>query len=46
MCTVNLDMDNGICNGAQGIIIDIIENNSVINPVVKFSKFLFKWGGF
>ena len=25
MCTVNLDMDNQICNGAQGVITDIIE---------------------
>ena len=26
MCTVNLDMDNQICNGAQGIITDILES--------------------
>ena len=28
MCTVNLDMDHGICNGSQGIIIDFCENNN------------------
>ena len=28
MCTVNLDMDNGICNGAQGIIVDILTPGS------------------
>jgi ATP-dependent DNA helicase PIF1 len=42
MCTINLDMDNGICNGSQGIIIDIIENGSEITPVVKFSNGLIK----
>jgi len=42
MCTINLDMDNGICNGSQGIIIDIIENGSEIIPVVKFSNGLIK----
>jgi ATP-dependent DNA helicase PIF1 len=38
MCTINLDMDNGICNGSQGIIIDIIEQNQVVTPIVKFSN--------
>jgi ATP-dependent DNA helicase PIF1 len=38
MCTVNLDMDNGICNGSQGIIIDIIDTNKVKTPVVKFTN--------
>jgi ATP-dependent DNA helicase PIF1 len=43
MCTVNLDMDQGICNGSQGIIIDFCNNNdgsvpgsSIMSPVVKF----------
>jgi ATP-dependent DNA helicase PIF1 len=47
MCTVNLDMDQGICNGSQGIIIDFCNNNnnnndgsgpgsSIMCPVVKF----------
>jgi len=26
MCTINLDMENGICNGSQGIVLDILEN--------------------
>ena len=45
MCTVNLDMDMGICNGAQGIIIrfDKIKINGsdmpdMEVPVVKFSN--------
>lgn len=38
MCTINLDMDNEICNGSQGIVIDIIDNGTIIIPVVKFSN--------
>jgi len=38
MCTVNLDMDNHICNGSQGTIIDIIEKGTEKPEiVVKFS---------
>ena len=39
MCTTNLDMDAGICNGAQGIIVDFINgttNPDEKTPVVKF----------
>jgi len=38
MCNVNLDLDNGICNGSQGIITDIIEDKTknTIIPVVQF----------
>jgi hypothetical protein len=45
MCTVNLDMDQGICNGSQGIIIDFCNNTKedgsvlgspIMCPVVKF----------
>ena len=42
MCTVNLDMDNQICNGAQGIIIDIIEDGLYPTIVVKFSNGIVK----
>jgi ATP-dependent DNA helicase PIF1 len=42
MCTVNLDMDNEICNGSQGIIIDIVESNETIYPIVKFSNGIIK----
>jgi ATP-dependent DNA helicase PIF1 len=46
MCTVNLDMDNQICNGAQGIITDIIEEgqSQPIYPtiIVKFSNGIIK----
>ena len=42
MCTVNLDMENGICNGSQGIVIDIIETTPHPIPVVKFSNGLIK----
>lgn len=36
MCTVNLDMDNGICNGAQGIISGFIETGRGSLPEVTF----------
>ena len=36
MCTINLDMDNGICNGSQGIVIDINEMGPKPVPVVRF----------
>jgi ATP-dependent DNA helicase PIF1 len=45
MCTVNLDMDQGICNGSQGIIVDFVEVSpgpstpilvSTLCPIVKF----------
>jgi ATP-dependent DNA helicase PIF1 len=39
MCTTNLDMDAGICNGAQGIIVEFINgstNPDEKTPVVKF----------
>jgi ATP-dependent DNA helicase PIF1 len=39
MCTINLDMDNGICNGSQGVITDMVEEtNGNIVPVVQFSN--------
>ena len=38
MCTINLDMDNSISNGSQGIVIDINHNG----PVVKFSNGIIK----
>jgi ATP-dependent DNA helicase PIF1 len=42
MCTVNLDMDNQICNGAQGVITDIIENGLTPTIVVKFANGIVK----
>jgi ATP-dependent DNA helicase PIF1 len=38
MCTVNYDMDRGICNGMQGVVVDIIEYSSTRTcaPVVRF----------
>jgi len=41
MCTMNLDMDAGICNGSQGIIIDVTQSIPAY-PVVKFSNGLVK----
>jgi ATP-dependent DNA helicase PIF1 len=38
MCTVNLDIDKGICNGSQGVITDIIQTDMAIIPVVKFTN--------
>lgn len=43
MCTMNLDMDSGICNGSQGIVIDVLEQGGKTTfPVVKFSNGLIK----
>jgi len=36
MCTANIDMDNGICNGSQGVILDFIGENRL--PKVKFTN--------
>ena len=39
MCTVNLDMDNGICNGSQGIVTDMFEDNDGrYIPIVQFAN--------
>lgn len=38
MCTVNLDMDSGICNGSQGIITSFVETGKGEFPVVKFAN--------
>jgi ATP-dependent DNA helicase PIF1 len=38
LCTVNLDMDNEICNGSQGVILDIYDDDNSTNIVVKFSN--------
>jgi ATP-dependent DNA helicase PIF1 len=42
MCTVNLDMEQSICNGSQGTIIDILETGQISLPVVKFSNGIVK----
>jgi ATP-dependent DNA helicase PIF1 len=36
MCTINLDMTNGICNGSQGTIVDIVKRSGEFVPVVQF----------
>ena len=36
MCTVNLDMELGICNGSQGIVTDFVGTDN--RPEVKFSN--------
>ena len=38
MCRCNLDMDNGICNGSQGIVISFTEEKENIYPVVRFEN--------
>jgi ATP-dependent DNA helicase PIF1 len=42
MCTVNIDMDNKICNGSQGVVTDIIDTEKITNVVVKFSNDVIK----
>lgn len=36
MCTINLDLDNGICNGSQGVIVDLLGPDNT--PLVKFKN--------
>ena len=38
MCTVNLDMDNGICNGSIGKIVDFKIAENKVYPIVLFSN--------
>jgi len=39
MCIVNLDLENGVCNGSIGVIKDFIQKtNGFPNPVVQFSN--------
>jgi len=48
MCTVNFDVERGICNGSQGVIVDFQESNALMEelaggkraivPVVRFSN--------
>ena len=40
LCTVNLDLDNSICNGSQGIVIGFIDSGYY--PIVKFSNGIIK----
>ena len=42
MCNINLDMDKGICNGSQGIIVDIYVKNTLKIPIVKFTNGVLK----
>jgi len=38
MCTVNLDIDNGICNGSIGIVVDFIIKINIPVPIIQFSN--------
>jgi ATP-dependent DNA helicase PIF1 len=39
MCTANIDMDNGICNGSQGVIVDFVKNPlNIEEPLVRFAN--------
>jgi ATP-dependent DNA helicase PIF1 len=38
MCTVNLDIENGICNGSTGVITDFMMRANIPYPIVKFSN--------
>jgi ATP-dependent DNA helicase PIF1 len=42
LCTVNIDIDNGICNGSQGIVLDIIEKGEKTSIVVRFTNGLIR----
>ena len=36
MCLVNLNVENGVCNGSTGIVVDVYLKEGVSLPVVKF----------
>lgn len=38
LCIVNIDMENEICNGSQGVILDIYDKEATTIIVVKFSN--------
>lgn len=38
MCTVNLDIDNGICNGSIGIVSDFVVRMNIPVPIIQFSN--------
>jgi ATP-dependent DNA helicase PIF1 len=38
MCTANLDLEKGICNGTQGVIVDIIGTGDYKQPKIKFAN--------
>jgi ATP-dependent DNA helicase PIF1 len=43
MCTTNIDVEEGICNGSQGIILDFVEcpgkdHAGMVCPVVRFAN--------
>ena len=38
MCTVNLEMEKGICNGSTGLVIDFVMHAGVPFPIVQFSN--------
>jgi ATP-dependent DNA helicase PIF1 len=43
MCTTNLNIEEGICNGSQGIVIDFVESPTrehanILVPLVRFSN--------
>ena len=43
MCTTNISIEDGICNGSQGVVIDFVEsqsreNGNMLVPLVRFSN--------
>lgn len=43
MCTTNISIEEGICNGSQGVVIDFVEcqnreNGNILVPLVRFSN--------
>jgi ATP-dependent DNA helicase PIF1 len=38
MCCVNLDMEKGICNGSQGIVLDFQHHEGKKYPIVKYDN--------
>lgn len=44
MCTFNIDLESGICNGSQGIIVDFKESSDCAHPGIKMPVVLFSNG--
>ena len=38
LCTANIDIDSGICNGSQGKIVEIVEKGDTTQIVVRFTN--------
>lgn len=38
MCTKNINLEMGICNGTQGVIVDVLQQGAMFIPIVQFTN--------